>query len=147
VQLIAGPLAQTFGDRAHGELRGGVGRHVGLVVLYTLGSKQLAEPDWEVADALAGGVVDCVHSPRAPILEITDKDWHRGLDIYLMTVIHPTLLVTPVMQNQKSGTIINNSTAWAFEPSAMFRPPRCLVRALPLSPRFSPTPMLATMFG
>jgi NAD(P)-dependent dehydrogenase (short-subunit alcohol dehydrogenase family) len=37
-----------------------------------------------------------------------------------MTVIHPTLLVTPVMQNQKSGTIINNSTAWAFEPSAMF---------------------------
>ncbi|MBV9566998.1 MAG: SDR family oxidoreductase [Hyphomicrobiales bacterium] len=60
------------------------------------------------------------HGPRAPILEITDEDWHRGLDTYLMNVIRPTRLVTPVMQKQKSGAIINISTAWAFEPSAMF---------------------------
>ena len=60
------------------------------------------------------------HGPRAPILEIADEDWHRGLDIYLMNVIRPTRLVTPVMQKQKSGAIINISTAWAFEPSAMF---------------------------
>ena len=60
------------------------------------------------------------HGPRAPILEITDEDWHRGLDTYLMNVIRPTRLVTPVMQNQKSGAVINISTAWAFEPSAMF---------------------------
>lgn len=60
------------------------------------------------------------HGPRAPILEITDEDWHRGLDTYLMNVIRPTRLVTPVMKKQKSGVIINISTAWAFEPSAMF---------------------------
>jgi NAD(P)-dependent dehydrogenase (short-subunit alcohol dehydrogenase family) len=60
------------------------------------------------------------HGPRAPILDITDEDWHRGLDTYLMNVIRPTRLVTPVMQKQKSGIIINISTAWAFEPSAMF---------------------------
>jgi NAD(P)-dependent dehydrogenase (short-subunit alcohol dehydrogenase family) len=60
------------------------------------------------------------HGPRAPILDITDEDWHRGLDTYLMNVIRPTRLVTPVMQKQKSGAIINISTAWAFEPSAMF---------------------------
>lgn len=60
------------------------------------------------------------HGPRAPILEITDDDWHRGLDTYLMNVIRPTRLVTPPMQKQKSGAIINISTAWAFEPSAMF---------------------------
>ncbi|MBV9052987.1 MAG: SDR family oxidoreductase [Hyphomicrobiales bacterium] len=60
------------------------------------------------------------HGPRAPILDITDEDWHRGLDIYLMNVIRPTRLVTPVMQKQKSGAIINISTAWVFEPSAMF---------------------------
>jgi NAD(P)-dependent dehydrogenase (short-subunit alcohol dehydrogenase family) len=60
------------------------------------------------------------HGPRAPILDITDEDWHRGLDTYLMNVIRPTRLVTPVMQKQKSGVIINISTAWAFEPSAMF---------------------------
>ena len=60
------------------------------------------------------------HGPRAPILEITDAQWHAGLDIYLMNVIRPTRLVTPIMQAQASGAIINISTAWAFEPSAMF---------------------------
>jgi len=60
------------------------------------------------------------HGPRAPILEISDEDWHRGLDTYLMNVIRPTRLVTPVMQKQKSGVIVNISTAWAFEPSALF---------------------------
>lgn len=60
------------------------------------------------------------HGPRAPILEISDEDWHRGLDTYLLNVIRPTRLVTPVMQQQQSGVIINISTAWAFEPSATF---------------------------
>jgi NAD(P)-dependent dehydrogenase (short-subunit alcohol dehydrogenase family) len=60
------------------------------------------------------------HGPRAPLLELSDEQWHTGLDVYLMNVIRPTRLVTPIMQAQKSGTIINISTAWAFEPSAMF---------------------------
>ncbi len=60
------------------------------------------------------------HGPRGPILEISDEDWHRGMDTYLMNVIRPTRLVTPHMQKQKGGAIINISTAWAFEPSAMF---------------------------
>jgi NAD(P)-dependent dehydrogenase (short-subunit alcohol dehydrogenase family) len=60
------------------------------------------------------------HGPRAQILEITDEDWHKGMDVYLMNVIRPTRLVTPVMLKQKSGAIINISTAWAFEPSATF---------------------------
>jgi len=60
------------------------------------------------------------HGPRARILEITDAQWHSGLDIYLMNVIRSTRLVAPIMQAQKGGTIINISTAWVFEPSAMF---------------------------
>lgn len=60
------------------------------------------------------------HGPRGPLLDITDADWHLGMDTYLMNVIRPVRLVTPVMQKQKSGCIINISTAWAFEPSAMF---------------------------
>jgi NAD(P)-dependent dehydrogenase (short-subunit alcohol dehydrogenase family) len=42
------------------------------------------------------------------------------MDVYLLNVIRPTRLVTPSMQKQKSGAIVNISTAWAFEPSAMF---------------------------
>jgi len=73
--------------------------------------------EWDRIDVL---VNSAGHGPRAQILEITDEDWHRGMDVYLMNVIRPTRLVTPHMQKQKSGVIINISTAWAFEPSAMF---------------------------
>ena len=60
------------------------------------------------------------HGPRAQILDITDEQWATGMDVYLLNVIRPTRLVTPIMQRQKSGAIINISTAWAFEPSSMF---------------------------
>jgi NAD(P)-dependent dehydrogenase (short-subunit alcohol dehydrogenase family) len=60
------------------------------------------------------------HGPRAAILEITDEQWHEGLDVYLMNVVRATRLVAPIMRAQKGGVVINISTAWAFEPSAMF---------------------------
>jgi NAD(P)-dependent dehydrogenase (short-subunit alcohol dehydrogenase family) len=60
------------------------------------------------------------HGPRAPILEISDEDWHKGLEVYFLNVVRPTRLVTPVMQRQKSGVIINISTFAAFEPDPVF---------------------------
>ena len=60
------------------------------------------------------------HGPRAPILDITDEQWHTGLDVYLMNVVRSVRIVAPVMAKQKAGSIINISTAWAFEPSDMF---------------------------
>ena len=60
------------------------------------------------------------HGPRAPILELTDEDWHSGLDVYMMNVVRPTRLVAPIMQAQKSGAIINISTFAAFEPDPVF---------------------------
>ena len=77
----------------------------------------LAMERWARIDVL---VNSASHGPRAPVLELTDEQWHTGLDVYLMNVIRPTRLVTPVMVNQRSGVIVNISTAWAFEPSAMF---------------------------
>jgi NAD(P)-dependent dehydrogenase (short-subunit alcohol dehydrogenase family) len=68
------------------------------------------------------------HGPRAPILEITDEQWHQGIDVYFMNVVRPTRLVTPIMVEQKGGAIINISTAWAFEPSPMF-PTSAVARA------------------
>ena len=46
----------------------------------------------------------------------------------IAAAIRPIRLVTPIMQAQKGGSIINISTAWAFEPAAMF-PTSAVARA------------------
>ncbi|MEO1198746.1 MAG: SDR family oxidoreductase [Pseudomonadota bacterium] len=60
------------------------------------------------------------HGPRAPILEISDEDWHVGMEVYFLNAVRPTRLVTPIMQAQKAGSIINISTFAAFEPDPTF---------------------------
>ncbi len=60
------------------------------------------------------------HGPRAPVLELTDEDWHVGMDVYFLNAVRPTRLVAPIMIAQKSGTIINISTFAAFEPDPVF---------------------------
>lgn len=60
------------------------------------------------------------HGPKKPILELSDKDWHKGMEIYFLNVVRATRLVTPIMQKQKSGSIINISTFAAFEPDPVF---------------------------
>jgi NAD(P)-dependent dehydrogenase (short-subunit alcohol dehydrogenase family) len=60
------------------------------------------------------------HGPKGPVLELTDEDWHKGLDVYLLNVIRPTRLVTPLMQAQGGGSIINISTFAVFEPDPLF---------------------------
>jgi len=72
---------------------------------------------WGRIDAL---VNSAGHGPRAPILEISDEQWRLGLDTYFLNVVRPTRLVAPIMRTQKGGAIVNISTAWTFEPSAMF---------------------------
>lgn len=80
---------------------------------------------WGRIDAL---VNSAGHGPRAPILEITDEQWHTGLDVYFLNVARAVRLVAPVMVGQKGGAIVNISTAWASEPSAMF-PTSAVARA------------------
>lgn len=60
------------------------------------------------------------HGPRAPIVKLTDEDGHAGMEVYFLNAVRPTRLVTPVMQKQKSGVIINISTFAAFEPDPVF---------------------------
>jgi len=74
------------------------------------------------------GVVNCTgHGPKGAVMEISDEDWHSGMDYYMMNVVRMTRLVLPVMQKQKAGSIVNISTFAAFEPdpdfptSAIFR--------------------------
>jgi NAD(P)-dependent dehydrogenase (short-subunit alcohol dehydrogenase family) len=73
--------------------------------------------EWGRVDVL---VNSAGHGPRAPILDITDEDWHRGMDVYLLSAVRPSRLVAPIMVKQGGGTIINISSFAAFEPDPVF---------------------------
>jgi len=60
------------------------------------------------------------HGPKGPVLEITDDDWHLGMEVYLLNVVRVARLVTPVMQAGGGGSIVNISTFATFEPDAAF---------------------------
>ena len=77
----------------------------------------LAMERWGRIDAL---VNSAGHGPRAAILDITDEDWHKGMEVYFLGAVRPARLVVPIMTAQGGGAIVNISTAWAFEPAAMF---------------------------
>ncbi len=73
-------------------------------------------------------VINCAgHGPKGEIMDISDEDWHLGMDYYFMNVVRSTRLVLPTMQAQGSGSIVNISTFAVFEPdpdfptSAVFR--------------------------
>ena len=72
---------------------------------------------WGRIDVLVNGAG---HGPKGKLLEISDADWIKGMEVYFLNVVRATRLVAPIMQRQGGGAIINISSAWAFEPSAMF---------------------------
>ena len=90
--------------------------------------KRLVEETMKAYGRIDALVNSAGHGPRAPILEITDEQWHQGIDVYFMNVVRATRLVAPVMVEQKGGAIVNISTTWAFEPSPMF-PTSAVARA------------------
>ena len=76
-----------------------------------------ARERWGRVDVL---VNSAGHGPKGPVLDMSDDDWSQGMEVYLMNVIRPTRLVTPLMQAQGGGAIINISTFAAFEPDPLF---------------------------
>lgn len=60
------------------------------------------------------------HPPKDDLLAISDDDWHQGLDLLLLNVVRMARLVTPIMERQGGGSIVNISTYAAFEPDLAF---------------------------
>lgn len=80
---------------------------------------------WGRIDAL---VNSAGHGPRAPLLELTDEDWQKAMEVYFLSAVRPIRMVTPIMEAQGGGAIVNISTAWTFEPIALF-PTSAVARA------------------
>jgi NAD(P)-dependent dehydrogenase (short-subunit alcohol dehydrogenase family) len=60
------------------------------------------------------------HPPSGDLLEISDEEWYAGVDLVLLNVVRMARLVTPIMEAQGHGSIVNISTFSAFEPSSEF---------------------------
>lgn len=99
------------------------------------GVAQSADELKGIVDAAMGayGRIDAVlnhtgHPPKGDLLEITDENWDLANDMIIKSVIRMARLVTPIMEAQGGGSIVNVTTYAAFEPSLWF-PASCVYRA------------------
>ncbi len=81
----------------------------------------------------AYGRIDAVlnhtgHPPKGDLLAISDENWDLANDMIIKSVVRMARLVTPIMQAQGGGSIVNITTYAAFEPSLWF-PASCVYRA------------------
>lgn len=58
--------------------------------------------------------------PKGDLLAIPEEDWDRANEMVLKPVIRMATLLTPVMEVQGGGSIVNITTFSAFEPSLTF---------------------------
>lgn len=75
-----------------------------------------------------GAVLSTGHPPKGELLALTDEDWRKGLDLIILNVVKVARLVTPLLERQGGGAIVNISTFAAFEPDPAF-PISCTLRA------------------
>ena len=58
--------------------------------------------------------------PKGDLLEIEDEDWDKANQMIIKPVVWIAKLVTPIMLEQRGGSIVNITTFSAFEPSLTF---------------------------
>ncbi|MCZ8188019.1 MAG: SDR family oxidoreductase [Beijerinckiaceae bacterium] len=75
-----------------------------------------------------GAVLSTGHPPKGDLLALSDADWATGLDLIILNVVRICRLITPIMEKQGGGSIVNISTFAAFEPDPVF-PISCTLRA------------------
>lgn len=68
------------------------------------------------------------HPPKGDLLAIPDENWDLANDMIVKSVVRMARLVTPVMEAQGGGAIVNVTTYASFEPSLWF-PASCVYRA------------------
>jgi NAD(P)-dependent dehydrogenase (short-subunit alcohol dehydrogenase family) len=60
------------------------------------------------------------HAAKGDLLDLSDQDWHTGLDLLVLNVVRMARLVTPVMLSQKGGAIVNISSFATAEAGLQF---------------------------
>ena len=102
-------LASELGGIAH---RGRAENATDLNALFDLTMKKYGRIDSVLIHV--GG------PPKGDLLDIPEEDWDKANDMVLKPVIRMAKLVTPIMEKQGGGSIVNITTFSAFEPSLTF---------------------------
>jgi NAD(P)-dependent dehydrogenase (short-subunit alcohol dehydrogenase family) len=89
------------------------------------GLVDLAMATWGRIDAVLNHTG---HPPKGDLLDISDANWDLANDMIVKSVIRMARLVTPIMEAQGGGSIVNITTYAALEPSLWF-PASCVYRA------------------
>lgn len=82
--------------------------------------KRLADSAVEKYGGIDAVVNSAGHGPKGDILEMSDQDWHLGMDVYFLNVVRISRIVTPLLQSRGGGAIVNISSFAAFEPDPAF---------------------------
>lgn len=110
-------LASELGGVA---VRGSVTEASSLQQLVAAAVKQ-----WGRVDAV---VNNTGHPPKGDLLELTDDEWRAGYELILESVIRLARVVTPLMEEQKSGALVTISSYAAVRPE-LARPVSSVLRA------------------
>lgn len=82
--------------------------------------QQLVDQVMQRWGRIDGLVNSAGHGPRGELLDLTDEAWRQGMEVYFLSAVRAARLVAPIMTAQGGGSIVNISSAWTFEPTALF---------------------------
>ena len=103
------PLARELGGFA---VRGSVTSEEDLARLVEIAKDRHGRID--------AAVLNAGHPPKGPLLELTDAQWHAGLDMVFLSVVRVARLVTPIMKAQGGGSLVAITSYAAYEPESDF---------------------------
>lgn len=67
-----------------------------------------------------GAVLNTGHPPKGDLPALTDADWIKGLDLIILNVVRLARHLTPIMEAQGGGSIVNITAFAAVEPDLAF---------------------------
>ena len=82
--------------------------------------KRLVDTALRAYGHIDGVVNSAGHGPKGKLLELSDDDWLRGMNVYFMHVVRICRLITPAFEANGGGAIVNISSFSAFEPDPTF---------------------------
>ncbi|KAF0232010.1 MAG: short chain dehydrogenase/reductase family [Beijerinckiaceae bacterium] len=111
-------LSPSGGAEALAKELGGVG--ITGSVTEEADLKALVDKAMATWGRIDGAVLNTGHPPKGDLPALTDADWMKGLDLIILNVVRLARHLTPIMEAQGGGSIVNITAFAAVEPDLIF---------------------------